>query len=70
MSQDYKNQGDFDFYTEQALQARRNLRHDPEVVSWLGRFFETFVSSDKHGMIARSELIAVQVQSVQSLTLT
>ena len=61
--------------SDAALEARRRLRHEPVVVEWLARFFDTFVSSrDPDGdaaqlgeFIDREELLAVQVKMCKAL---
>ena len=60
-TQEFKRQGNADFYTKKNLTQRRKLRSDPEINQWLERFVDTFVSVDKNGKIAREELLSVQV---------
>ena len=42
-AKEYKAQGDVGLYTVENVKARQSFRHDPEVVGWLTRFYETCV---------------------------
>ena len=57
----YRQEGDTSLYSDDALAARRNLRHHPDIVTWLERWFNTYMSARRDGSIVRSEYISVQV---------
>ena len=63
----YMKEGDVGLYTVANVRARQGFRHDPDVAGWLTRFYETFVTVDEYGFVAREEVLAVQVKMCKAL---
>jgi hypothetical protein len=72
----YKEDGNMEHYTEDAVAKRKRLRHDPKIVAGLEKFYACFETSrsgcavcdgDYPQEIPRAELIDVQVRMCRAL---